>query len=316
MPPVIAVDFGGTQIRAAYYPTGTWQPANRTRVQTLAEEGPASVISRIQSAIQMVAPADPTNLRIGIASPGPLDPDKGIILSTPNLPGWNHIPLQAEVQSRFQLPVCIQNDANAAAIGEWKQGAGRGVEDMIYLTISTGIGGGVICGGQLLLGANGLAGELGHMILDPNGPMCPCGHRGHIEAIASGTAIGRIARERMREDPASILHQMQSEAGAITSKAVGEASALGDALACSIVEDAAKALGLFAANLVHAFNPARIVIGGGVSQMGDRLLTPLEESMREQILHPAYLEQLEIVPAALGDDAGLTGAAALARQLP
>ncbi len=315
MPPVIAVDFGGTHIRAAYYPTGTWQPVSRTKVPTLAKEGPASVISRIQSSIHSVSPADLTNLRIGIASPGPLDPRQGIVLSTSNLPGWNHVPLKAEIQSHFNLPVCIQNDANAAAVGEWKRGAGKGVNDMIYLTISTGIGGGVICGGQLLLGAGGLAGELGHLIQDPNGPFCPCGHRGHIEAMASGTAIGRIARERLKEDPDSILNQLQSEAGALSAREVGEALAVGDALACSIVEEAAHALGLFAANLVHIFNPARIVIGGGVSQMGDRLLTPMKTAMREQILHPAYLEQLEIVPAALGDDAGLIGTAVLARQL-
>ncbi len=314
MIPVIAVDFGGTHIRAAFFPSENIKPTLQIKIDTHAEEGPAVVIDRIESAIREVAPTLQEGVRIGIAAPGPLDPFRGIILKTPNLPGWDHIPLADEISKRMNCPVVLNNDANLAALGEWKHGAGRGVDDLIYLTISTGIGGGVITQGRLLLGANGLAGELGHMRVEQDGPFCGCGQQGHIEAIASGLSIARIVRDRLKAGEASILRDMITNLDELTAEDIGKASEQGDTLAISAIANAGTAIGSHIASLLHAFNPACIIIGGGLSQLGDLLFTPIQQTITEQIIHPAYLHQLEVVPAELGDDAGLIGAMVLARQ--
>jgi glucokinase len=314
MSPVVAVDFGGTNIRSAFFPAESIQPIKQIKIKTKAEEGPEAVINRMVGAIEEVAPTQREGLRIGIASPGPLDPFRGIILSTANLPGWESIPLAEQISTRMHCPVVINNDANLAALGEWKHGAGRGVNDLIYLTISTGIGGGVITQGRMLLGARGLAGELGHMRVTQDGPMCGCGQRGHIEAIASGTSIARIVRNRINAGEASILTDMIEDLEELESVNIGIAAQEGDALAISAIENAGKAIGSHIASLVHAFNPDRIIIGGGVSQLGDLLFTPIRKTLTEEIIHPAYLQDLKVVPAELGDDAGLIGAMVLARQ--
>jgi glucokinase len=314
MIPVIAVDFGGTHIRAAFFPSEGIKATQHIKINTLAEEGPTVVIDRIESAIREVAPTHREGLRIAIAAPGPLDPFQGIILSTPNLPGWDHVPLANEISTRLTCPVIINNDANLAALGEWKHGAGRGVDDLIYLTISTGIGGGVITQGRMLMGAFGLAGELGHMRVEQDGPLCGCGQRGHIEAIASGLSIARIVRDRLKAGEASILHDVIENLDHLSAEDIGRASQEGDALAISAIENAGNAIGSHIASLLHAFNPARIIIGGGLSQLGDQLFKSIRQTLLEQIMHPAYLQNLEVVPAELGDDAGLIGAMVFARQ--
>jgi glucokinase len=312
--PVAAVDFGGTHIRAAYFPDEKPQPGQRTKEKTYADEGSDAVIKRIVGAIHSVLPSDHDGLRIGIASPGPLNPFTGIIFDTPNLPGWENVPLADEISAHFSSPVVINNDANLAALGEWKHGAGRGVDDIVYLTISTGIGGGVISQGQLFLGASGLAAELGHMKVVAGGPECGCGQYGHIEAIASGPSITRIARERLHTGEVSILSDMVSDLDELQPEMLGQAADNGDKLALSVIENAGNAIGSHLASLVHAFNPARIVIGGGVSQLGDLLFTPIRQTLADEIIHPAYSQNLEVKPAELGDDAGLIGAMILARQ--
>lgn len=315
MVPVIAVDFGGTHIRTAFFPSETIEPSQQNKIGTNAEEGVDAVIDRIEAAIKTVAPVEWEGLRIGIAAPGPLDPFRGVILSTPNLPGWDDIPLVDEISSRLNCEVVMNNDANLAALGEWKHGAGRGVNDLIYLTISTGIGGGVIAQGQLLLGAYGLAGELGHMSVTDNGPLCGCGQRGHIEAIASGLSIARTARERLQAGESSILQEMSNNLEVLDTVVIGQAAKNGDGLALSVIENAGIAIGSHVASLVHAFNPARIIIGGGLSQLGDLLFSPIRQTLRDKIIHSAYLHDLDVKSAELGDNAGLIGAAILARQL-
>jgi glucokinase len=312
--PVVAVDFGGTHIRAAFFPDEMPQPVKQTKVKTLADEGLEVVLGRIESAIQTVLPLDHENLRIGIASPGPIDPFTGIIFEAPNLPGWENIPLADEIISRFNCPVVINNDANLAAWGEWKFGAGRGVNDVLYLTIGTGIGGGVISQGQLLLGASGLAAELGHMKVVSDGPVCGCGQVGHIEAFASGPSMVRIAKERLQGGETSILGELVNNFDDLQPEILGRAARRGDKLSFSVIENAGKAIGSHLASLVHAFNPARIVIGGGVSQLGDLLFTPLRKTLQDEIMHPAYFINMEVRPAELGDDAGLIGAMLLARK--
>ncbi len=314
MDPIIAIDFGGTHIRAAYFPNDLPLPGQQIKIPTRAEAGPQAVLDRIEKAIKSVLPSDPSGLRIGIASPGPLDPFRGMVLSMANLPGWKDVPIAMEISSRFNCPVVVNNDANLAALGEWKHGAGKGVEDLIYLTISTGIGGGVITHGHLLLGANGLGGELGHMTVVRDGPRCGCGQRGHIESIASGPSIARYVRRRLEAGQPSMMIDMIDDIDEIDAVIIGHAAKNGDALAIDAIEKAGQAIGSHLASLVHVFNPARIIIGGGFSQVGESLFEPIKQTLSAEVIHPAYLDSLEVLSAELGDDAGLIGAMVLARQ--
>ena len=314
MPTVVAVDLGGTNIRAAIFPTAEAKPTAVARAPTLATEGPEAVIDRIIAAIQEVASGIEGGMRIGLGAPGPLDPKRGLVIEAPNLPGWVNIPLRDRLEQHFECPVALGNDANLAGLGEWRHGAGRGAHNLLYLTLSTGIGGGVIVDNRLLVGAHGLAAELGHMTVRPDGPLCGCGQRGHLEAVASGPAIARRARERLAAGEASALRAALDRDRDITAEDVGRAALAGDPLAIAVVAEAGAAIGTHLANLLHVFNPEVIVLGGGVSQIGAPLFGPIEQALRENVMHPAYLEGLRLERAALGDDAGLIGAMVLARE--
>ena len=314
MPTVVAVDLGGTNIRAAIFPTAEAKPTAIARAPTLAAEGPEAVIDRIIAAIQEVASGIEGGMRIGLGAPGPLDPKRGLVIEAPNLPGWVNIPLRDRLEQHFECPVALGNDANLAGLGEWRHGAGRGAHNLLYLTLSTGIGGGVIVDNRLLVGAHGLAAELGHMTVRPDGPLCGCGQRGHLEAVASGPAIARRARERLAAGEASALRAALDRDRDITAEDVGRAALAGDPLAIAVVAEAGAAIGTHLANLLHVFNPEVIVLGGGVSQIGAPLFGPIEQALRENVMHPAYLEGLRLERAALGDDAGLIGAMVLARE--
>jgi glucokinase len=311
---IIAVDFGGTNIRAAYFPSSQPPPTSQNKKAALASEGPDAVITRLIQAIESQVPEGADEFKIGIAAPGPLDPRKGVVISSPNLAGWTDIPLRDQLSEHFGVPVFLGNDANLAALGEWRFGAGQGTDNMIYLTISTGIGGGVIADGRLLLGARGLAGELGHLTLDSNGPICGCGVKGHIEAIAAGPAIARNATAQLDAGHLSSLKETLSAQGEITSADVGKAAQAGDELALAVIEEAGFQIGHHLADLAHAFNPEVFILGGGVSLLGDLLFEPIRHSLREHIMDPAYLDGVRVLPAALGDDAGLVGAMVLASQ--
>lgn len=315
MPPIVAVDLGATNLRAARYakPEPPYQEAYRTL--TNAQEGPDAVIQRIADAVRRVSPEEETDLRVGVAAPGPLNPFTGMIVEAPNLPGWEGLPIRGLLESTLGCPVALGNDANLAALGEWRHGAGRGTEHMIYLTISTGIGGGIISGGRLLQGAHGLAAELGHMTVLPGGPMCGCGQPGHLEPVASGTAIARRAKERLRAGEASGPLGVALEGGFLTAKAVGEAAHQGDPLALSLIREAGGTIGAQLAQLAHAFNPEIFVIGGGVSRIGDIFFEAVREALQVNIMHRSYLESLQVVPAQLGDESGLVGAMVLASEL-
>lgn len=310
----IAVDFGGTNIRAAYFPEPEPAPAKQVKIPTEADSGPEHVIGRLISAIEQVMPERAEGIRIGIGSPGPLDPDEGIIYKAPNLQGWTDVPLKARLEEELNCPVLLGNDANVAALGEWKFGAGKGTAHLIYLTISTGIGGGVIVDNKLLLGVRGLAGELGHITLEPGGANCGCGLQGHAEALASGTAIARKANRGLETGRESMLREQFEKEGKVTSKAVGQAAQHGDSFAMELISDAGRLIGHLLADLAHTFNPEIFVLGGGVSQLGDLLFEPVRASFKEHVMDPAYHEQVRIVPALLGDDAGLVGAMVLATQ--
>lgn len=303
MSQTIAVDIGGTHIRVAAYEPNSIKPLAHHRTKSLATE--PGVFDRLVKAIETVWQADVT--AIGIASPGPLDPHTGTILETPNIKEWVNFPLAPKLSGHFGVPVYLDNDANMAGLAEWQYGAGIGHHDLVYLTISTGIGGGVITNNRLLQGFRGMGAELGHMTVLADGPICGCGQRGHIEAISSGTAIARYVKEQIDAGQTSTLQTHPN----LTTVQIADAALKGDPLAISAFERAGYYLGIAVANYLAIFDPSIVVFGGGVSQVGDLLFKPFEESLRKHVFHPHYLDDLVITKAALGDDAGLLGALAL-----
>ena len=304
---IVAVDIGGTHIRVALYEPNSITPLAHQRTRSLANE--PGVYDRLERAVESIWPQAEVRA-IGIASPGPLDPHTGTILATPNIPEWQNFPVAAKLSQHFNVPVYLDNDANMAGLAEWQFGAGRGHEDLVYLTISTGIGGGVISQGCLIQGFRGMGAELGHMIIDPEGPPCGCGKRGHIESFSSGPSIARYIKEELLAGEKSSL---QGEA-VITAAQVADAARAGDRLAISAFERAGYYLGIAVANYLAIFDPSILIFGGGVSQVGELLFKPFEKSLRKHTFHPHYLDDLVITRAALGDDAGLLGALALARM--
>lgn len=306
---VIAVDFGGTNLRAALVDE-SGRVVEQFKRRTEAAQGPEAVFTNLARAITDIAGQAGAEalLGVGVAAPGPVDQAIGTIYSPPNLPGWGDVPLAAILSERTGLPVALGNDANLAALGEHAFGAGVGRSEMIYLTISTGIGGGVISHNHLLLGQRGLAGELGHMLIVPDGPQCGCGLRGHLEALGSGPAIARRMAGLLT---AGFESSVQRVNGTVSTEQIVRAAREGDPLAIRVLAEAGTFIGMGIATLVHTFAPQRFVIGGGVSNAGDLLLEPMRRAANERVLE-AYRGSYDIVLAALGDDAGLLGAAALA----
>lgn len=319
-PPVIAVDLGGTQLRVAVVQGS--QVLAKVRVLTGESPLPDSIVSRISSGIDQVLEEAEIGIEqvagLGVGVAGPLDGRTGVVFAPPNLSGWNNVPLRAMLQKYYgNLPILLENDANAAALGEYLFGAGQGCSDMVYLTISTGIGGGVICNGQLLQGISGTAAELGHMTIDRDGPRCNCGNIGCLESIASGIAITHRASEAMKAGtyfenlPAGI----QADPAHVDPHAVADAAREGLPAACAIIKEAAEALGIGIVNIIHIFNPERIILGGGLLQIGSLLLDPALQIVRERAMKVPY-QAVSIVPAQFGDEAGLIGAGALIYQSP
>ncbi|RPI80871.1 MAG: ROK family protein [Chloroflexi bacterium] len=304
----IAIDIGGTQMRAGCYQADSHTPSKLDRIST---QFPGSTpLDRLVDLVSVVWPEDNNVAAIGLAAPGPVDPYAGVLREAPNIPGWFDVPLKAYLEEIFHIPVALGNDANLAALGEWKFGAGIGHHDLVYLTVSTGIGGGVIINDRLLLGQKGLAAELGHITILPGGPMCGCGHRGHLEAIASGPAMARWVEEELAKGAISIIPGDIR----VTAKMVGEAAREGDLLAITALQRTGTFVGIAVANYVNIFNPSIVIIGGGVSRSGDIFMETVGKTMEESVFNPYYLENLTLVPAALGDSAGLMGALALAHE--
>jgi glucokinase len=215
-----------------------------------------------------------------------------------HVPGWENVPLQAHFAEAFSAPVRVDNDANVAALGEWRFGAGRGVDDMLYVTVSTGVGGGWILDGRPYRGADGLAGEIGHTVVDPNGPLCLCGKRGCVERLASGPY--------MAQDVAA-ARGLSSEH--VTGKLVADWAAAGEETAVTILERGARGLGVGIGNAVNLLNPSRVVLGGGITKSGDRWWQLVRQTAQATALPEI---QFDIVAATLADDAPLWGAVALA----
>ncbi|NLF00600.1 MAG: ROK family protein [Anaerolineales bacterium] len=312
---VIGIDLGGTKISIALVDS-TGRIVARDVQETRAEEGPDPIIARMLAASRRVlaqAGVDSGQVAaIGIGSPGPLDIIAGTVESPPNLPGWDHIPLRQRVEEALGVPAVLENDANAAVLGEHRFGAGRGVDHMVYVTASTGIGGGLILDGKLYHGASGVAGEIGHMVILPNGPLCGCGNRGCLEALASGTAIARRARESVVRGVSTQIRELAGgDPQRITARIVAEAARQGDPEASSIVNEAMAYLGIGMASLANLLNPQLIVIGGGLMNLGEALFEPVRRAVA-RLAFPAASGAVRVVPAALGENVGVLGAAAVA----
>ena len=250
---------------------------------------------------------------VGIGCGGPLDPRTGVIHDPPNLPGWHDVPLTAMVSAAFDRPAFVDNDATAAALAEWRWGAGRGLTDLVYLTISTGIGGGVIAAGVPLRGRSGNAAELGHLSVRFDGWPCPCGRRGCPEAFASGTNIARRAREALAAPgAASTLLDLRDAPGTITARDVAEAAAHGDPLAEEVWDATTEVLGELVASCLDAFDPEVVILGGGVTRAGEQLRRPVAERAHQVAMTP--MRGTPIVLAELGDQLGVQAAAAVAQE--
>lgn len=308
---VIAVDLGGTQIRVALC-DARGNILNRMAQPALAAEGVEAVFARIVASIRGVTDDWSRVQGIGLGAPGPLDPWRGIVYEAPNVGGMRNFPMKARLEDEFRVPVFIGNDANLAALGEHRFGAGRGVTDMIYVTISTGIGGGIIARNRLFLGARGFAGEVGHQTIQADGPRCNCGNIGCLEALAAGPAIARDARDAIRAGRASKMGTLvNDDLKRITTAIVAQAAREGDALAREIFARAGFYIGLGLVNLQHNFDTQLFVLGGGVAiHAWDLLALPIQKTFDEYAM-PSMRRGVRIVPAQLGDDAGLLGAAAL-----
>jgi len=304
MSAIIAIDIGGTQLRVAVYPQNSTVPINVQRVPSRGME--AGVFDRLTALIDSVWPDEPVDI-LCAAVPGPLNPYTGIIIETPNIPAWTNYPLAELLSKKYNVPAYIGNDANLAVLGEWLYGAGKGHHDIVYLTISTGIGGGVICGDKLIEGFRGMATELGHITVLPGGPLCSCGVKGHLEAVASGPAIAKYVSEQISAGRKSSLG-----ASTLTARQISAAAGQGDELAREAFVRAGEFIGQATADFLHMFNPSIVIFGGGVSLSGALLLDPVKDSMRRHVMEESYLDGLVVTTAKLGDDAGLLGSLAQA----
>jgi glucokinase len=308
---VIGIDLGGTKILSVRLDDGLKVVAQDLR-ETLAEEGPDAVIGRMVNSIAAVAGSLPFR-SIGISTAGPVDINRGLVTTPPNLPGWRDVPLGIRISQALGVPAWLENDANAAALAEHRLGAGRGCRHMVLVAVGTGIGGGLILDGRLYHGASGGAGEIGHMLVEPQGRVCGCGRRGCLEAMASGTALDAAAREIAAANPnglvAEIARGQGDEPDARTLDAAADA---GDATAREAVERAGAYLGEGLTNLVNIFNPEVVVIGGSVRKSRRYVDTALAVMHRDA--YPQHLADVRIAEAELGDESPAIGAALLALE--
>lgn len=309
---VIGVDLGGTNLRTSLL-TPAGDILDRHKEPTNASDGWNKVLKRL---VENIAQQRETAVRrglavlaVGVGAPGVIRMDSGIVVKSPNFPDWNNLPLREELERALHIPVFIENDANAAALGEQWRGAGKGISSMILLTLGTGVGGGIVLDNKIWHGADGMAGEIGHMTLVPDGRQCTCGNTGCLEMYASARGIVQSYREEVggaRTPAAEFLREM-------TSAKVYQAAREGDAVARRVMQEMGRMLGIGIANLINIFNPEMIVIGGGVKDAWQLFIDATrEEVMRRAFRVPA--ERTQLVPSLLGDDAGMTGAAALALQ--
>jgi len=310
----IGCDLGGTNLRAAIVDVENGSIVYQMSIPTLARDGHDALMTRMAGLfLQIIEWAGMKKEEIGgigIGVPGVLDLEKGETLFLPNLPGtWPHVPLGDTITKLTGLPTVLLNDVRSITNGEWRFGAGRGVDTVAVFAIGTGIGGGLVINGQLHLGIGGTGGELGHMTIDYSGPTCGCGNKGCLEAFASGPAIAAMGMKAVTQGLTTRIGEIcDYDLNRITPELIARAAEAGDQIAMEIYERAGFYLGIAAANICVAIGPRRIIIGGGVAQVGDLLLNPIRRTLRERVT-VMPIEQVEVVQSQLGDNAGVIGVA-------
>jgi glucokinase len=310
--PAVGVDLGGTKIQAAVVdPDG--RVVESYRDATDVDGGAAKVAADVVRCVRECAPDLSHIATVGVGVAGQVDTESGRVRSAPNL-RWTDFPLGQRLQEDLGLPVVVENDVRAITWGEWRHGAGKGIDDLIVLAVGTGVGGGIVSGGRLLAGDRGLAGELGHSTLVAGGRRCTCGRRGCMEAYTGGWAIAERAQEAIESDPEAGRGLLERAEGSdVTARLVSEAAAAGDPLAAKLLDDTGRYLGDSIVGLVHVFNPRRIVLGGGVIQGNPGLVEAVESAILKSAI-PVYTERLEVRGSELGAWAGVIGSASLAME--
>ncbi len=310
---LLVLDYGGTKHTAAVVAPGErrWR-AYQSVLSPPGADARYDIKTMHTLARELLGEARPA--AIGVSFGGPVDAATGLVRLSHHVPGWENVPLQEILEAEFEAPASIDNDANVAALGEHRFGAGQGYEDLLYITVSTGVGGGWILNGQIWHGAEGMAGEIGHTVVDPNGPACTCGKQGCVERLASGLYIAQRAREWLDRQPGrgQILRKLiDDDLEAVTAQLVSQAAAQGDDLAWEALEVAGWALGVGIGNAANLVNPQRFILGGGVTKAGERYWEVVRRVARETAMPEVHFD---VVAAALGDDAPLWGAVVLAED--
>jgi glucokinase len=308
---VVGVDIGGTNIKIALVDPATGRLLERSRLETLAERGPEAVLRDLAQSVKELsrhggARGHPV-VGVGVGAAGIIDTKEGLVITSPNLPGWAHFPLGSRLGEELGLPVAVENDVDCVGYGEYWLGAGRELGDFLGIALGTGVGGCLIMGGKAWAGVGGSAGEIGHMTIEPEGERCLCGNRGCLETLASASWLVRRARERLEQGTPSLLAQ---EAGRLNAEAVYRAATKGDALARELFARMGWALAIAIANVVHLLDVRGVLIGGGLAHAWDAFIGPLKEELARR-LTMAPVAAVRVVRAELGDDAGALGAAYL-----
>ncbi len=316
---IVGVDLGGTSLRVLVVDSRN-RILSRVKTPTQASAKPKGVIQDIADAVEEAAREARANLRdfaaVSVGAPGSIERADGVVIEAPNL-GWKDVPVGRWLGKALGLRVFVDNDVNVGIVGEHALGAGRGAQEMVGIFVGTGIGGGIISRGQLYVGSRGAAGEIGHMVLQVDGPRCPCGRRGCVEALASRTAMERDVRAAIRAGRKSVVpHLMKKHhKERMTSSIMARALKRHDAVVREVFSRAQRFLGELVANAVNLFDPEVVVIGGGIAdRFGEGFVGPIRETARERFLCQRRRDHVRIVPGSLGDDAGALGAVVLARQ--
>lgn len=310
----LGLDFGGTKLAAGLVDGEKGVILKDIHCNTPPEKTAAASYAAMMDLAKKLLSSGQNVKRIGVCFDGPIAEDSRHARFSMHVSGWEGVDLAGKIEKELHIPTLIGHDADAAALAEYRFGAGKGVKHMLYFTVSTGIGGGVIIDGKLHRGERAWAGEMGHMVVKPDGPLCPCGRRGCLEATSSGLSIARDMKERLKHAtpkplPAgykvSILQSIPKDD--ITAKTVSDAAEKGDYLAKAVWDEAMKWLGLGIASAANILNPGKIVLGGGLTKSGTLLFEPVRKVVSQRVLDP----KLEVVPAAFGENVGIMGAASL-----
>jgi glucokinase-like ROK family protein len=313
---IAAVDLGATSADVALSTLGGEILTRRGEPGDI-KDGPRQVLGRVKELLSELLAEQGAGaqdvLAVGVGVPGPVERASGVLRSPPIMPGWDGFPIREAFAGEYDAPVFVDNDVNVMALGEHRDGVGKGEDNVLFVKIGTGIGGGIIADGHLQRGSQGCAGDIGHICADPDGPVCSCGNRGCLEAMAAGPAIAARAQEYAEQGLSPVLREIAVRCGALTARDVGEAAYLGDYHALQIIRESGRLVGRVLAMLVSTLNPSLIVVGGGVANIGHALLAEIRSVVYSRSL-PLATRDLPIVLSELGGLAGVTGASVLAAE--